>query len=347
MTYPADNMEVVPNLTLKWMSQSVVVGVEDAPVIVGRAEQTGAKIQIADERISREHLALVVRDGRWVAIDKSRNGSYVEGAKIVGDFVIPEAGVEVMLGHPEVGVRLHITTLDPIDVFVGAQIAKRREELGIAQRTLAQEKVLNAGALIAIEKGRARPRASTAAKLERALDWPAGQIERLRRQAILPDGVGERTDVHPREEPSGATTTIEASLMADTVAMALSGVRSQIQALPVPSDRAYPEQAMRLISTLARLEEAAAVASRGSAALIRELSEIRRTYRDLMINASKSPTATLGQKLYAARYRAELSVEEVAAMAGVSAAAVRSIETGADVPESVRSEVQQVLTALG
>lgn len=347
MSYAADEIEVAPNLTLKWMSQTAVVGVEDAPVVIGRAENSAARIRIADDRISREHLVLVVREGRWVAIDRSRNGTFVQGTKLGEDYVVPESGVEVMLGNPVGGVRLDITTLDPVDVFVGAQIAKRRAELSIAQRTLAQEKILNAGALIAIEKGRTRPRAATITKLERVLGWPAGHIEGLRRQAVLADDrAAERTDIYPRAEASGTTTTIEASLMADTVAMALSGVRAQIQALPAPSDAEYPGRVTPLISTLARLEDAATSASRGSALLIRELSEIRRTYRDLMLKAARSPAATLGQKLYATRHRAELSVEEVAAMAGVAAAEVRAMETGADVPEAVGRQIQQVLLAL-
>lgn len=347
VSYSVGDVEVAPNLTLKWLSQILVVAVEDAPVVVGRADNSAAKIKIADQRISREHLLLVVRDGAWVAVDKSTNGSFVQGNRLVGEYVIPDAEVEVMLGHPANGVRLLITTLDPIDVFVGAQIAKRREELGLAQRTLAQEKVLNAGALISIEKGRSKPRPSTAAKLEQVLHWPSGHIERLREKALMESGLTtERTVVHSRPETSGATTTIEASLMAETVAIGLTGVRAQITALPEPSDPAYPELVNRIISTLARLEQAATAASRGSAGLIRELSEIRRTYRDLMLTASKSPRATLGQKLYAVRHRAELSVEEVAAMAGINGAELREIETGADVPDSMRAELQRVLSAL-
>src|SRR5829696_6317909 len=62
----------------------------------------------------------------------------------------------------------------------GAAAAARRRELDISQRSLAADGIINAGALIAFEKGRSWPRERTRAKLEEVLQWPPGMIARLR-----------------------------------------------------------------------------------------------------------------------------------------------------------------------
>ena len=58
---------------------------------------------------------------------------------------------------------------DPGIARAGAAVAARRRELDIKQRNLAKYKIINAGALIAFEKGRSWPRERTRAKLEEVL----------------------------------------------------------------------------------------------------------------------------------------------------------------------------------
>src|SRR4029078_12302791 len=70
--------------------------------------------------------------------------------------------------------------LDNGMVRAGGAAAARRRELDISQRSLAADGIINAGALIAFEKGRSWPRERTRAKLEEVLRWPPGTIERLR-----------------------------------------------------------------------------------------------------------------------------------------------------------------------
>src|SRR4051794_14634128 len=82
-------------------------------------------------------------------------------------------------------------------VRAGAAAAARRRELDISQRSLAADGIINAGALIAFEKGRSWPRERTRAKLEEVLRWPPGAIARLRRG----EPVAPRGDVPG--EPSG------------------------------------------------------------------------------------------------------------------------------------------------
>src|SRR5262245_42453590 len=70
---------------------------------------------------------------------------------------------------------------DPGMVRAGAAAAARRRQLDISQRSLAADGIINAGALIAFEKGRSWPRERTRAKLEEVLQWPVGTILRIRR----------------------------------------------------------------------------------------------------------------------------------------------------------------------
>src|SRR6476660_8831543 len=74
-------------------------------------------------------------------------------------------------------------TADVVDAGLaraGAAAAARRRELDISQRSLAADGIINAGALIAFEKGRSWPRERTRAKIEEVLQWPPGTIARLR-----------------------------------------------------------------------------------------------------------------------------------------------------------------------
>jgi len=76
--------------------------------------------------------------------------------------------------------------LDPGVVRAGAAAAARRRELDISQRSLAADGIINAGALIAFEKGRSWPRERTRAKLEEILRWPPGAIARIREGGTVP-----------------------------------------------------------------------------------------------------------------------------------------------------------------
>src|SRR6476469_8082422 len=86
-------------------------------------------------------------------------------------------------------------TADVVDAGLaraGAAAAARRRELDVSQRSLAADGIINAGALIAFEKGRSWPRERTRAKLEEVMQWPPGTIARLRRgESIAPDRPAE------------------------------------------------------------------------------------------------------------------------------------------------------------
>jgi len=68
------------------------------------------------------------------------------------------------------------------------------------------------------------------------------------------------------------------------------------------------------------------------------LSTVRSRYDELMMRAAAAPGATLGQRLYAVRRGANLTIGETAQAAGVSEDTIVAAEADGPVPaESVRS----------
>ena len=139
--------------------------------------------------------------------------------------------------------------LDPGMVRAGARAAARRRELDISQRSLAADGIINAGALIAFEKGRSWPRERTRAKLEEVLRWPPGTIARLRR--------GESVAVeHAPNRPSARGD--EMPLIAQAVVTAVSTFGTAIEALPPVEDADFTPRVTKILADLRQLEAVAA-----------------------------------------------------------------------------------------
>ncbi len=212
---------------------------------------------------------------------------------------------------------------DPDVARVGAAVSARRKELDLPQRYLARSGIMSAGSLIDFEKGRRWPRRATRAKLEEALGWPQGHIARLRNQRIEPD----------EEQTVALTNTVRMPLMTEVVEVALNNITTTIGALPAISDPEFTPRAGGILADLRRIEASATRAARaatGDPSVLLILGAVRKTYTDLMLRAARAPGATLGQQLFAARRRAQLSIEEVANAAGVPVEEITAAES--DVP---------------
>jgi transcriptional regulator with XRE-family HTH domain len=229
--------------------------------------------------------------------------------------------------------------LDPGMVRAGAAAAARRRELNVSHRSLAADGIINAGALIAFEKGRSWPRERTRAKLEEVLRWPPGTIARLR-----------------RGEPAAETTTAQAQggdevpLIAQAVVTAVHTFGSAIDSLPPVEDPDFTPRVTSILSDLRQLEAVAARAtriSRVTPTLIKALSTVRSRYDELMTRAAMAPRATLGQRLYAARRGANLTIGETAQAAGVSEDAIVRAEAEHPVPaaavDAIESLIKQIV----
>lgn len=258
--------------------------------------------------------------------------------------------------HPDDQTHDTDSDLDPALVRAGAAVAARRRELGISQRSLAADGIINAGALIAFEKGRSWPRERTRTKLEEVLQWPRGTIARVRNGAAA---VTTGTD-YPTSQPtatpvvdSPATATQAAegptSLIAQAVAAAVDTCRLAIAALPPPEDPEFIERSAPILADLRQLERIAVQATRISRitpALIKAMSSVRRYHDKLMTLGASAPGATLAQRLYAARRRANLSTLETAQAAGVTEEIIVRAEAEEALPAQTAEAIEALISQL-
>lgn len=239
--------------------------------------------------------------------------------------------------------------LDPGVARAGAATAARRRELDISQRSLAADGIINAGALIAFEKGRSWPRERTRAKLEQVLRWPPGTIAKLRRgePVAARDATTTTTPVTPAVP--AATTGAEAPLIAQAVEAAVHTLSATADVLPPVDDPNFTPRVTTILSDLRQLEAVATRAARigkVTPALIKALSAVRRRIDELTMLAATAPNATLGQRLYAVRRRANLTISETAQAAGVSDDDIAGAEAELPVSADAAAAVEALIGAL-
>lgn len=241
-------------------------------------------------------------------------------------------------------------SIDVIDAGVaraGAAAAARRRELDISQRHLAAAGIINAGALIAFEKGRSWPRERTRAKLEEVLRWPPGTIAGLRRG----ESIG-REAAAVRDRPAAETAPEdddEVPLITQAVLTAVHTLAAAAERLPPVDDPEFVPRTTAILADLRQLEAVAARAARISKvtpALIKALSSVRRQIDDLTTLAATAPAATLGQRLYAARRLANLTVGETAQAAGVSEEDITGAEAEEPVSDVAAGAIEALIDAL-
>lgn len=356
-----------------------------------------AQVQLDDSRISRVHVRLELVDGVWRAIDTSMNGMFM-GSSRAHSVAITD-GLALRLGDPVAGptVRFEVTpaphgrpigpddpeattligsredettvSLNPGMVRAGAAAAARRRELDISQRSLAADGIINAGALIAFEKGRSWPRDRTRAKLEEVLHWPPGTIAQIREGSAphtepsipvpvsgpVPVSYGSApapVGVAPSgPAPSGPVPTAggESTLIAQAVEAAVNTLGATIDALPALADPDFTPRVTAILGDLRQLEAVAAQATRigrVTPPLLRALSTVRREIEELTLLAATAPTATLGQRLYAARRRANLTTGETAQAAGVAEDVVARAEAEQPITPQETALIDELLEQL-
>jgi transcriptional regulator with XRE-family HTH domain len=331
--------------------------------VIGR--DPGATVRVDDHRISRSHVRLEPRRDGWQVFDTSTNGMFVDGVRRSSALIAGPTTIH--LGAAD-GIPVSLVPSDPVEATAvvaaiepgpddeenwdelaetdpdvaraGRAVAARRRELDITQRSLARDKGINAGTLIASDKGRSWPRRGTLAKLEEVLNWPSGTITRIRNGAAVAQG-GEATEV--------LTDTVHAPLMAEAVELAMHTIATAIDALPEPSEPEFSQKAGPILADLRKLEAVAANAAsnaRGAPSVVLALSSVRRAYNDLMLRAARSPSATLGQRLYGVRHKAELSIDEAANAAGIPTAVLQGAEFERPVPPDVAAAIETLIAQL-
>ena len=342
----------------------------DGPVFIGR--ELPAQLRIDDTRISRTHARIESVGAQWMVVDEaSTNGVFRNGERV--STVPVTDGMTLHLGHAE-GIEVRFSFIDPDagtmmatgampsrttddtiahsdnnpagtdphggpDITrAGAAVIARREELGYTPRRLSDDSGVGLDELEDFEHGRTWPPQGTREKIERALRWPSGTIPLVARGGEVPED----------DDTGTLSDSVQLEVMLDYATIALDGMAARIAALPLPGDPDFGVQVAELLAQLRRLHVTTANAARTAPALeiLLALSDVRRTYSDLMTRAAAAPRATLGQRLYAARNRALLSVEEAAAAAGVDADVVTDIEAERAVSPEDTAAVENVLQRL-
>ncbi len=339
---------------------------ERGVVTIGREPQAG--VQIDDPQISQAYLRAEPADGQWRIVDSSPGGMFVDGLrktsitvtdKTIVRFGDPAAGnaltFEIVRPPKSVERRddsdsedsvIQTTEPDPGLARAGAAAAARRRELDISQRSLAADGIINAGALIAFEKGRSWPRERTRAKLEEVLQWPTGTIARIRRAETVAEGATAPTpptESPPTDDPESDGA---ASLIAQAVVAAVDGCSLAVAALPPAEDPEFIERAAPILADLRQLEAIVVRATRISRItpeLIKALSAVRRHRDELMALGAGAPDAPLAQRLYAARRRANLSAEETARAAGVTEEMIARAEAAETLPADVSDALETLI----
>lgn len=321
-----------------------------AVVTIGR--DAAATVQIDDQRVSGMHVRAEIVDGRWQVVDTSENGMYVGGTRT--EAIPVTQGLTLRLGDPTDGPAVSLATVpdqadgdttaavDPGMARAGAAAAARRRELDISQRSLAADGIINAGALIAFEKGRSWPRDKTRAKLEEVLRWPPGTINQLRIGRA--EAAEPQTDDVRRDQGGD-----EGSLIAQAVLAAVNTLGSTIDALPPVDDPNFTPRVTAILSDLRQLEAVAARATRigkVTPTLIRALSTVRRRVDELTMRAATAKHATLGQRLYAARRNSNLTIVETAQAAGVTEEVVTRVESEQPVAADAAAGIETLIDQL-
>lgn len=344
----------VPPLTVRCAGVTRYADSADGDFTIGR--DPGSTLHFDFAWMSRTHVRLRPERGSWIAIDNSRNGMFVDGVRhesvvITNGMTIKLGdadgfGVEFTFGAPPLEEREDtdedVTSEEDVDPDIaraGAAVAARRRELELTQRGLARDKIINAGALIAFEKGRSWPHESTRAKLEEILQWPAGSIAGIRQGAPSPDD--EATQV--------ISTSVASPLIAQTIQLALKSVDTATAALPDVAAPEFPAAATAILSDLRNLQAVATDAARnapGAPALVIAVGAVRRRYDDLMLKVAATPRATAGQRLYAARHRMNLTTEDAGLAAGLPAKMIEAAEADQPLPPQAESAITALLAEL-
>lgn len=241
-----------------------------------------------------------------------------------------------------------LPAVDPGMERAGAAAAARRRELDISQRSLAADGIINAGALISFEKGRSWPRERTRLRLEEVLQWPPGTIARIRSGEPVPTHGPAASQVQAAPAPP-LTNAGEVPLIAQAVVAAVNTLGATADALPAIEDSEFTPWVTQILSDLRQLEAVAASAARlgpVSPPLIKALGLVRARIDELTLLGAKAPTATLGQRLYAARRGANLTIQETALAAGVPESVVVGAEAEAAVSDQDKELVEKLLLQL-
>lgn len=154
----------------------------------------------------------------------------------------------------------------------------------------------------------------------------------------------------PDEESTEAITpTVQVAVAIDAAEIAMRGIYARAAMLPMGDDPQFATEVAALLSELRRLDTSLTNAARGATGrpeLAVTLGEVRQTYVEVMRRAARAPAATLGQRLFVARHRCQLTVQETANAAGVTDQDVTNAESDLPLPGPAAATLQRFVDIL-
>jgi ribosome-binding protein aMBF1 (putative translation factor) len=141
----------------------------------------------------------------------------------------------------------------------------------------------------------------------------------------------------------------EAPVIVGLAEAALQLHGSAIGSLPEPDAASFQPRAEAILAGLRKVHEMlqeAAGRARTTPSVLAALGEVRGRYDDLMTRAADAPGSNLGQQLYVARRRAQLSIQEIATGLGLRADVIEALEAGQPPTDSEAVTVKELIAAL-
>src|SRR5258705_679690 len=142
----------------------------------------------------------------------------------------------------------------------------------------------------------------------------------------------------------------EAPVIVGMADAAMHMYTAAIDTLPDSGDPPFPHHAGIILAGLRKLQGSlseAAGRSRVTPSVIVALSGVRHRYDELMETAANGPGATLGQRLYIARGRAQLATKEAANGVGLRKDLIQAVEAEEAATEDETSRIKDLIAALG
>jgi DNA-binding XRE family transcriptional regulator len=141
----------------------------------------------------------------------------------------------------------------------------------------------------------------------------------------------------------------EAPAIVGAAEAAMHMFHAAIEALPDQKDGSFVKRADVILTGLRKLEASLSLAagrSRATPSVVVALSQARRSYATLMKRAALAPSASLGQRIYAARRGADLTIQEAANGVGLRADLLEAIENGEPTTQEETTKIKALIAAL-
>lgn len=164
------------------------------------------------------------------------------------------------------------------------------------------------------------------------------------------DAAADVTADAAADEDGGTTEflspTVRVAILLDAAEIAVNSIKRRLMGLPASTDATFPDLAAELLDELRRWESTLAEAVFGSLEIAGLLSEVRKVYAAVVAEAVAGGHATRGQRLFAARQDARLSIGELAGAVGIGVDVLAAAEADRPLVDAHHAAVSALIAQL-